>query len=349
MRIAFYVNSLPTEEVSYTTTLLAHAAVRRGHEVFYLSVDDLAYRPDNSLAGHAWRAPTKRMKSDEAFLEAVRGPDAVREWVELESLDVILLRNDPARDQIERPWAVGIGLLFGQEAARRGVMVLNDPSGLLRAVNKMYLQAFPEEVRPVTLITRDTAAVKEFVHERMERGVVIKPLSGSGGESVFLVKGDDLSNLNQILDAVGRYGYLIAQEYLPAARKGDMRLFLLNGRPLEVDGKIAAFSRVNRDGDLRTNITAGGRTEPAEITDRALELAELVRPRLVRDGMFLVGLDVAGDKLMEINVFSPGGLRVASRFQQVDYDVAVLEAIEAKLEHRTQSQGQMENVELATL
>jgi glutathione synthase len=349
MRIAFYVNSLPTEEVSYTTTLLAHTAVRRGHEVFYLAAEDLAYLPDGSLGGHGWRAPTKRMRTDEAFLEAVRGPDAVREWVDLESLDVIMLRNDPARDQVERPWAVGIGLLFGEEAARRGVMVLNDPAGLARAVNKMYLQSFPVEVRPVTLITRDSGAVKEFVRERMEQGVVIKPLSGSGGESVFLVKGDDVSNLNQILDAVRKYGYLIAQEYLPAARERDTRIILLNGRPLEVDGKIAAFSRVNREGDLRTNITAGGGTEPARITDRALELAELVRPRLVRDGMFMVGLDVAGDKLMEINVFSPGGLRVASRYQEVEFDAAVIDAIEAKLEHRSQYDGQMRNVELATL
>jgi glutathione synthase len=349
MRIAFYVNSLPTEEASYTTTLLAHTAVRRGHQVYYLSVEDLAYRADGSLACNAWQAPTKRLRTDEAFLEAVRGPDCVREWVDLESLDMILLRNDPARDQIERPWAVGIGLLFGQEAARRGVMVLNDPAGLARAVNKMYLQSFPEEVRPVTLITRDADAVKEFVHERLDKGVVIKPLSGSGGESVFLVKGDDLSNLNQIVDAVGKYGYLIAQEYLPAARERDTRLFLLNGRPLEVDGKIAAFSRCNTDGDLRTNVTAGGRTEPAKITDRTLELAELVRPRLVRDGMFLVGLDVAGDKLMEINVFSPGGLRIASRYQEVEFDAAVLDALEQKLEHRNQYEGQMENVELATL
>lgn len=349
MRIAFYVNGLATEEASYTTTLLAHEARRRGHDVFYVSVEDLTYRTDGSLAAHAWDVPGKRYRSDQTFLEAIRGPDAARSWLDLESLDVLLLRNDPARDQVERPWAVSIGLLFGQEAARRGVLVLNDPGGLARAVNKMYLQSFPEEVRPLTLITRDDGALKEFVKEHRGRGLVIKPLSGSGGEGVFLVKGEDQSNLNQILDAVRRYGYVIAQEYLPAAREGDTRFFLLNGRPLEVDGKYAAFCRIGREGDLRTNISAGGRTDRCKVSDRMLELAELVRPRLVRDGMFLVGLDVAGDKLMEINVFSPGGLRVASRYEGVDFAAAVLDALEAKVQHRNQYEGQMENVELATL
>jgi glutathione synthase len=349
MRIAFYVNGLPTEEASYTTTLLAHQAHRRGHEVFYISVEDLCSCKDGSLAAHVWRVPGKRHKNDEAFLEAVRGESAAREWVDFTSLDVMLLRNDPARDQAERPWAVGIGLLFAQEAARRGVLVLNDPTGLSRAVNKMYLQSFPEEVRPVTLITRDEGAVKQFIGEYRQKGVVIKPLQGSGGESVFLVKGGDDSNLNQILEAVRRYGYVIAQEYLPAAREGDTRFFLVNGRPLEVAGKIAAFRRVGQEGDLRTNVTAGGRTERVEVTDRMLELAELVRPRLVRDGMFMVGLDIAGDKLMEINVYSPGGLRVASHYQDVDFGSAVLDMLEAKVEHRDQYEGQMENVELAML
>ena len=349
MKIAFYVNGLATEEVSYTTTLLAHEAQRRGHEVLYLSVEDLCYRADGAVAAHAWTVPAKRFRSDDTFLEAIRADGGARAWVDLETVDVLLLRNDPARDQVERPWAVGIGLLFGQEAARRGVLVLNDPAGLARATNKMYLQSFPEEVRPLTLITRDDGAIKDFVLEHRERGVVIKPLSGSGGEGVFLVKGDDQSNLNQILEAVRKYGYVIVQEYLPQAREGDTRFFLLNGRPLMVDGKYAAFCRIGQEGDLRTNISAGGRTARCKVTDRILELAELVRPRLVRDGMFLVGLDVAGDKLMEINVFSPGGLRVASRYEGVDFAAAVVDAIEAKVQHRTQYEGQMENVELATL
>src|SRR5690606_31609580 len=134
---------------------------------------------------------------------------------------------------------------------------------------------------------------------------VLKPLQGSGGASVFLVRPDDIPNINQMIDAVSRDGYVIAQEYLPAATEGDMRLFMMNGRPLRVKGKYAAFRRIRSGGDMRSNGHAGGKLAEAEVTDTALRMAEIVRPKLVQDGMFLVGLDVVGDKLMEINVFSP--------------------------------------------
>ena len=129
---------------------------------------------------------------------------------------------------------------------------------------------------------------------------MIKPLSGSGGESVFLVKPDGLSNLNQMIDAVSRDGYVIAQEYLPDAVDGDVRLFMMNGQPLRHQGKICAFRRRGSGADHRSNVHQGGGVERAELDARALEVAEIVRPRLVEDGMFLVGLDLVGDKLMEI-------------------------------------------------
>ena len=114
---------------------------------------------------------------------------------------------------------------------RHGVVVLNDPNGLAKAMNKMYFQLFPEEVRPRTLITRDHEEIKAFAKE--EGGnIVLKPLQGSGGSGVFLVNPDDKSNLNQMIDAVSRDGFVICQEYLPAAEEGDMRLFVMNGRPI---------------------------------------------------------------------------------------------------------------------
>ena len=129
----------------------------------------------------------------------------------------------------------------------------------------------------------------------------------------------DGSNLNQMVDAVSRDGYVIAQEYLPAAEEGDMRLFLMNGQPLRYRGKYAAFRRVRSGDDMRSNIHAGGKLREATVTDLQLRIAEIVRPKVVQDGMFLVGLDIVGDKLMEINVFSPGGLGSAQRFEKVNF------------------------------
>ena len=137
------------------------------------------------------------------------------------------------------------------------VIVLNDPNGLAKAMNKMYFQLFPEEVRPATLITRDKEEIRTFAKEH-GNNIVLKPLQGSGGSNVFLVRKDDMANLNQMVEAVSRDGYVIAQEYLPAAAEGDTRLFLMNGEPLRYKGKYAAFRRIRSGEDMRSNIHAGG-------------------------------------------------------------------------------------------
>jgi glutathione synthase len=182
-----------------------------------------------------------------------------------------MLRNDPAEDIGERPWAQTSGILFGQLAVQRGVIVVNDPMHLGSAINKTYFQHFPEQVRPKTCISRSGEEIKQFI-EQQNGTAVVKPLQGSGGHGVFLVRPDDKPNLNQIIEAVTRDGYAIVQEYLPAAAEGDIRLFVMNGRALEQDGKIAAFRRVSKQGDMRSNLHAGGTIRKAVVDDKALEL-----------------------------------------------------------------------------
>ena len=212
----------------------------------------------------------------------------------------------------------------------------------------MYFQLFPEEVRPRTIITRDHGEIKKFVDS--EGGnAVLKPLQGSGGTGVFLVRKEERANLNQMIEAVSRDGYVIAQEYLPAATEGDTRLFMMNGRPFRFKGKYAAFRRVRSGEDMRSNIHAGGKVHQAEINDIHLQLAEIVRPKLVQDGMFLVGLDIVGDKLMEINVFSPGGLGSAQKFEKVNFSHAVIQALECKVDYMNYYRRNFGNVEMATL
>jgi glutathione synthase len=212
----------------------------------------------------------------------------------------------------------------------------------------MYFQLFPPEVRPRTLISRDRDEIKRFVRE--ERGTaVLKPLQGSGGAGVFLVRADDGSNVNQMIESLTRDGYVIAQEYLPEAIDGDTRLFLMNGRPFVYRGKYAAFRRVRSGDDMRSNIHAGGKLREAEITEVHLRVAEVVRPKLVQDGMFLVGLDIVGDRLMEINVFSPGGLGSAQKFEKVVFSQGVVEALERKVSYMKFYRRNFGNVEMATL
>ncbi|MHC4957233.1 MAG: glutathione synthetase [Planctomycetota bacterium] len=346
MKIGFVINDLATEQSAYTTTRLAMAAHNRGHESWLIGVGDLEYDPSERVCARGRRAPDKKFKSLENYLGEVKRSTASR--ITVDDLDVLMLRNDPADDTGRRSWAQGAGIIFGRAAMRRGVIVLNDPDGLSQAQTKMFLQDFPEDVRPHTLITRDRSEIRAFARE-LGGHVVLKPLAGSGGANVFLVRPDDMSNLNQMVDAVSRDGYVIAQAYLPAAAEGDIRMFIMNGQPLKAKGKYAAFRRTRATDDIRSNVHVGGKIQPAEIGTNELRLAEIVRPKLVMEGMFLVGLDIVGDKLMEINVFSPGGLGSARTTTGVSFTKPVMDALERKVQYASFYRRNFRNVEMATL
>jgi glutathione synthase len=349
MRIGFTVNDVRTEQAGYTTIRLAMAAINRGHEAWFIGAGDFAYDPDDRIHARAHTVTGKKYNSSEAFTADLQGKKRSRqERLTVDDLDVLLLRSDPSTDTGFRAWAQTSGINFGRVAMRRGVIVLNDPNGLAKAMNKMYFQLFPEEVRPATVITMDREEIKAFV-EAQGGTAVLKPLQGSGGTGVFLVRPDDKPNLNQMIESLTRDGYVIAQEYLPAAKEGDTRLFVMNGRPLRYKNKYAAFRRLRSGDDMRSNIHAGGRLKQAQITENELRIAEIVRPKLVQDGMFLVGLDIVGDKLMEINVFSPGGLGSAQKFEKVNFTHAVLESLEAKVRYMSFYRRNFDNVEMATL
>ncbi|MCA1844678.1 MAG: glutathione synthase [Actinobacteria bacterium] len=330
MKLGIFVNDVEGEKPEYTTTRLAIAAVGRGHDVWYMAAGDFACDPDDALRAQACRAPTGQT-DQAAFLKGL-----APERITIDDLDALWLRSDPADEGPDRFWAQTAGILFGGLAARRGVTVVNDPAGLSLALSKLYLHHFPPPVRPATLITRDAEEVRTFVADH-DSHAVIKPLQGSGGQGVFIVTPDDEVNLDQMIEAVTRDGYLIAQEQLPQASKGDVRLFLLDGEPLQADGSYAAFRRVPADGEARSNMKAGATVEEAEIDETILRLAGMVGPRLAEDGMFLAGLDIVGDRILEINVFSPGGFGSVQSLTGVDFNDVVVAALEERVRARRQT------------
>ncbi len=347
LTIGILVNDVDTEMPTAATTVIARAAARAGHTVHMIGVGDLTYRSDGTVAAISRKAPRDGADSQADFLAAVQGPDAPRVPVETGALDVLYLRYNPVEDTGDRPWESDAGILFGQMAVLQGVIVLSHPFTLPYAVSKMYLEHFPASVRPQTIITRSYDEVRRFFDEHRRR-IVLKPLRGYGGKDVFLLDRDD-TNMKQIVEAICRSSFVIAQEYLPAAKDGDIRLFLFNGKPLVVDGKYAALRRVNASGDFRSNMTAGGKPAKAEITPRILEIAEAVRPRLLADGIFDAGIDIVGDRLVEINAISAGGLNAAGKLEGVDFGAAVIELIERKVAHRRKYGAQLRNRALAVM
>lgn len=348
MLIAFFVNDIEREYPNFTTTTLAFAAYRRGHEVCYVTPSDFVLGSDDSLSVHGRFLPKRKFADRRKFFDALKSDkDCTVRPIDASKIDVIMLRNDPSIDQ-ERPWAMEAGILFGREAAKRGVVVLNDPDSLGKAVNKLYFQSFPAEARPETLITKHAEDIKAFAKEH-KGNIILKPLQGSGGSGVFKLDPKHRSNLNQIIEAIERDGYVIAQAYVPAAKKGDIRLFMMNGAPLQIGGKYAALRRVAAKGDIRSNVHAGGKAEAVEIGETELKVAELIRPKLIADGMFLVGIDIVGEKVLEVNVFSPGNLESCSKLAGVDFTEPVLDSVERKVAIARQYERAFDNRHLAIL
>ncbi len=346
MKIAFIINDLKTEKASYTTIFLALTAHKRGHNVFVFGVGDLGYSSDGHMVAQARTVPDHSYKTNETFFKALEKAEPVR--ISSGDLDVLYLRNDPSEDINKRNWAQNAPYIFGQIAMRDGVVVLNHPESLSDAINKMYFQHFPEVLRPKTIITREAKDIFDFFDEQKGK-IILKPLQGSGGKNVFMVDKKSKSNLNQIIEAISNDGFIIAQEYLSMASEGDTRFFLMNGLPLQKNGVYAAMKRVNKAGDIRSNIHAGGKAMKAEVNDEMLALVQILKPKLVQDGMFLVGVDIVGDKLMEINVFSPGALNTISGMYDIDFAAIVIEAIEHKVLYKKTYGQYIDNITIATL
>ncbi len=323
MRVCFVVNSVKTQRPTYTTAHLAFSALRRGHEVALVSVDDLSHADDGRVFGRL--APISGTPKDTAaFVRALN--NSPREQGCLNDFDVVFLRNNPQSSE-------GGGahfnpaITFGLRLRQAGVMVVNDPVGLMRAGSKMYLSVFPAEIRPRTLTTRSPERVRSFLRA-LDGPAVIKPLHGYGGQDVFFVERGDTANLAQIIAAVQSGGYIIVQEYLPAGEKGDKRVLLVGGVPLQSGTRVAAYRRVHPKDDLRNNMHVGATRRACRLNATERSVCDLIRPRLVADGLYFVGVDIVGNKILEINVFAPGGINNMNELYGVDLGDAAIADLE---------------------
>jgi len=328
MRVAFFVNDVATEIDEYTTTRLARAAAQGGHEVWYVGVGDVELGDsDGQLLARARAAEFDKDDTLASFMERIKERDAER--IVMDDLDALFLRNDSIEDQQQRPWASPLGVVFGQMLKARGVTVVNDPTSLMRATSKLYLEEFPEKIRPRSLVTRDPDAIKRFVGAVGH--CVVKPLYGAKGRNVFMIADEGEANLAQMTEAVLQDGYAIIQEFVDGGEDGDARIFLLEGNILERDGKLAAFRRVPTGDDPRANISVGGSPAPLDIGDAQRSIVEAMRQKLVADGMYFVGIDVIGDKVVEINAETTGGMQSVEWLYEIDICPTVIETLQRRI------------------
>ena len=240
MRICFVVADIRDQQPNYAGVYLALSAHRRGHDVRFVSVDDLSFLDDNNVLATTTRVRAGDYTTPAQFAHALASEEAVVEEDTLGSFDVVFLRYNPIREGQARPGAPLID--FGWRLRLAGTLVVNDPEGLRRAGSRMYLGDFPADIRTRTLVSRSKQRLKTFLRE-LDGPAVLKPLAPRGGEQVFYLRRRQVSNLNQIISAVTKEGYALAQEYLPEAEQGEKRLLLLNAEPIRVGERVAIYRR----------------------------------------------------------------------------------------------------------
>jgi glutathione synthase len=321
VRLAFIVADAREQKSSWSTAWLAQAAMQRGHDVGFVSVDELTLRPDNSVTARVLR-PAHPCTTREAMCSALAADDARREEESLTSYDVVFLRYHPRREGggVHSPV-----IDFGWRLRLGDVQVYNDPEGTQRAGGRMYLGGLPAEIRPRTLVSRDSARVKRFLKE-LDAPAVVKPFAEqhAGVDNVFYLTRGQSKNLNQILQVVRKTGYMVAQEYLPEVTQGEKRLLLLGGEPIRHGGQVAIYRRWP-DGARREATTFGAEEQ---------RIVDLLRPRLEADGLYFVGVDIVGSKVLEVNVYTPGGIRANHELYGFDVSEAVIRDLERRVEVR---------------
>jgi glutathione synthase len=295
-----------------STFALGLEAQGRGHALWHYHPRALALEGHRLLA-RANPLALRREKGNHFTL----GPTEV---LDVATMDVVLMRQDPPFDMA---YITATHLL---EHIHPRTLVVNDPAHVRNAPEKLFVTKFPE-LMPPTLITADAGAIREF--RARHEDIIIKPLFGNGGAGVFRIRPDD-ENFNALLETFSLLYRepLVIQAYVPAVRQGDKRIVLVEGRAL------GAINRVPAAGEARSNMHVGGRPEKTTLTDREREICAAIGPELAKRGLIFVGIDVIGDYLTEINVTSPTGLQEISRFDGTRLEVAIWDAIEARLPAR---------------
>ena len=295
-----------------STFTMMREAQRRGHRLLACEPRDLRWVAGGRVTAHA-----REIKlTDDAHGE---GQSVERSWFltvaaypafELREADAVVMRKDPPFDS-EYFYATH---LLGQ-AEREGAQVFNKPAALRDHPEKLAILEFPQ-FTPPTLVTRREADIRAFHAEHGD--IILKPLDGMGGMGIFRVGTDGL-NLGAICETLNRGGAqtVMVQRYLPAIAQGDKRVLLIGGQPVPY-----ALARIPQGGEVRGNLAAGGKGVALPLTEGERAIAQALGPLLAARGLLLVGLDVIGDRLTEINVTSPTCFREI--MDQTGFDVAAM-------------------------
>jgi glutathione synthase len=332
VRVAFIIEDWANIEPLKSTTLaIIKECMTRGHKVYILYTHDLTVR-NNIVHGFA-----KLLKYEGKI------PDSVNSFYKkitydikltaLHAFDCIMIRKDPPISP----------LVFNfLDSVKNETIIINDVDGIRKANNKLYTTTFHDPSNtflPRTHVSGSKKYIKKIIEESEEEKLILKPLDGSGGRGVIVLEKNAMSNINSLLDFyIDESGenYVILQEYIEGAENGDVRVIMLNGKA------IGAYHRKPAEGDHRANIQTGGSAHKYTLTDSQKKICSKIGKKLISDGIFFAGLDMIGDKILEVNVLNPGGITNINRLSKLKLHQNVVDFFEEKVHEKVEKRAELE-------
>ncbi len=327
MRICFLMYPWENMTKGDSTLRMIHECVKRGHSVAMTTPERLGIRDSVTMANcEVFKKDQKVSSSINSFRNNVE-----KYWknLPLAGFDVVFMRANPPLDPL---------VLNFLDSIKDDVFVMNAVRGLREANNKIYTAAYYDpdhDFIPTTHVSKDVNYLKQIIEESDQEQMIMKPLDGYGGRGVIIIEKSASNNIKSLLDFYvnqssreGTSQYVILQEYIPDADKGDVRVFMLNGKP------IGALKRIPSSGDIRSNISAGGSIAKHKLTKDEIRMCKIIGEKLVRDGLFFAGLDLIGGKLIEVNVMSPGAITEYNRLNNTKLQVKIIDFLEKTVQER---------------
>ncbi len=305
-----------------TTLRLIHESVARNHTVALATTSNLTMRESVAYVfSNVFKRNTVAHTSFSAFY---KNAQFNKKKLPLAGFDVIFMRSEPPLN------TVSLNFL---DSVRDHVFIVNDIDGLRVANNKLYTSSFEDPDNlfiPKTHVSKTPEYLIRVLEESESDKMIMKPLEGYGGRGVIMVEKQAIASFRSLLDyyinSASGGSYVILQEYVEGAEQGDVRILMLNGEP------IGAMRRIPAQGDVRANVHAGGSVVKHTLSKQEKALCKHIGPKLVRDGLFFVGIDVINGKLIEVNVMSPGGIVRINKLNRVKLQKKVIDFVESVVE-----------------
>lgn len=314
-----------------STLRIIHEAVKRGNEVAITHPHNLTIRESLTLSlCSTVIMPEVLTNSKTAFYKSVKFKKEMRQ---LNEFDVIFMRDNPPMDPL---------MLNFLDSIKHDVFIMNAVNGLREANNKIYTAAYfdpKNELIPKTYVSKNIDYLLRIIDESEDEKMILKPLDGYGGSGVIVIEKAAMANIRSLLDFYinrerGVSSYVILQDYIEGAENGDVRVLMLNGKP------IGALRRIPAKGDARSNISAGGTVAKYKLTKADKLLCAKIGEKLVRDGIYYAGLDIISGKLVEVNVMSPGTITDINKLNNVRLQEKIMDYLEQVVEIRRVMKGE---------